>query len=185
MITKCLLFVFLEEASSIQKGNERISTTCLESKDKQPSVRVTNPTPVSFPSWIVGSFFRCPRGMKAKLLPEDNAVRKDRTPAFPGWPNKCRQGPDAGACPRLRWDLGPAPHCGSWITGSGLGSKSISVFTAAAQRNKSLPAGQPQGVCSPDGRRAAPAAGTSAHPGRDLPGRCGSRPVPGGDTRRA
>lgn len=39
----------------------------------------------------------------------------------------------------LRRDLGPAPHCGSWITGSSLGSKNIRVFTAAAQPNKSLP----------------------------------------------
>lgn len=82
----------------------------------------------------------------------------------------------------FRWDLGPAPHCGSWITGSGLGSKNIRVFTAAAQPNKSLPARQPHGVCSRDGRRAAL---TPARPGRDLPGRCGSRPVPGGYTRKA
>lgn len=47
-------------------------------------------------------------------------------------------GAGLGGCPRLCWDLGPgspAPRCSSWITGSGLGSNSISVFTAAAQPN--------------------------------------------------
>lgn len=65
-----------------------------------------------------------------------------------------------------------------------LGSKNIAVFTGAAQQNKSLPAGQPQGVCSPDDRRAAP--GTPARPGRDLPGaRFPSRPRWGTRGRRS
>lgn len=46
------------------------------------------------------------------------------------------------------------------------------------------PARQLHGVCSRDGRRAVPGAGTPAHPGRDLPGRCGSRPVRAGYTRK-
>lgn len=97
-------------------------------------------------------------------------------------------GAGLGGCPRLCWDLGPgspAPRCSSWITGSGLGSNSISVFTAAAQPNPGRPGSPAQGSGQGD---APPTAARPRHqpggpafpPGGTCPGAAVPGPAPWG-----